>query len=134
MPRPVRVCIVTDELYPFTAGGIGRVVHNIVSDTLARGAPVDLHLLPQRFGHAHPARDRQPIGVIRDAHARVSERQAGFSQGRDALRPVAPGAADEARRLVGAQVDLISVVQEGATGRDEFGLRIEGDHWPMDSK
>ncbi len=45
MNDPVRVCIVTDELYPFTAGGIGRVVHNVLSDVINRGSRVELHLM-----------------------------------------------------------------------------------------
>lgn len=43
--RPSRVCIVTDELYPLTAGGIGRVVHNLLVDALAQEAPVELHVM-----------------------------------------------------------------------------------------
>ncbi|HEY6908581.1 MAG TPA: glycosyltransferase [Myxococcales bacterium] len=31
-----RICIVTDELYPFTAGGIGRLLHNLVRHALQR--------------------------------------------------------------------------------------------------
>lgn len=42
---PRRVCLVTDELYPFTAGGIGRVTHNLVEDSLRRELDVELHLL-----------------------------------------------------------------------------------------
>ncbi|MCP3098539.1 glycosyltransferase [Myxococcus sp. K15C18031901] len=42
---PRRVCLVTDELYPFTQGGIGRLVHNFVMDSLRRESSVELHLL-----------------------------------------------------------------------------------------
>ncbi|MCP3064543.1 glycosyltransferase [Myxococcus sp. K38C18041901] len=42
---PRRVCLVTDELYPFTAGGIGRVLHNLIEDSLQRDADIELHLL-----------------------------------------------------------------------------------------
>jgi glycosyltransferase involved in cell wall biosynthesis len=42
---PRRVCLVTDELYPFTAGGIGRVVHNLIEDSLRRAEGLELHLL-----------------------------------------------------------------------------------------
>ncbi|MCE9672706.1 glycosyltransferase [Myxococcus stipitatus] len=40
-----RVCLVTEELYPFSKGGIGRVIHNLVMDSLRRRGPVELHLL-----------------------------------------------------------------------------------------
>ncbi len=40
-----RVCLVTDELYPFTPGGIGRLVHNQLLDNRARGDPVEMHVL-----------------------------------------------------------------------------------------
>lgn len=40
-----RVCLVTAELYPFTAGGIGRLTHNIIVDSHRRKAPVEFHLL-----------------------------------------------------------------------------------------
>ncbi|MFY2557699.1 glycosyltransferase [Corallococcus terminator] len=42
---PRRVCLVTDEMYPFTAGGIGRVIHNLVEESLQRGLDVEMHLL-----------------------------------------------------------------------------------------
>ncbi len=40
-----RICLVTDELYPFTGGGIGRLLHNLVLDSLARSSEVEFHLL-----------------------------------------------------------------------------------------
>ncbi|QSQ14752.1 glycosyltransferase [Myxococcus landrumensis] len=42
---PRRVCLVTDELYPFTAGGIGRILHNLIEDTLRRESGVEMHVL-----------------------------------------------------------------------------------------
>ncbi len=46
-----RICFVTDELYPFTAGGIGRVLHNLVHLGLQRAPAVEFHLLmPSRVG------------------------------------------------------------------------------------
>jgi GT2 family glycosyltransferase/glycosyltransferase involved in cell wall biosynthesis len=40
-----RVLLVTDELYPFTAGGIGRIVHNLLVDSLAQRPDIELHVL-----------------------------------------------------------------------------------------
>jgi glycosyltransferase involved in cell wall biosynthesis len=40
-----RVCLYTGELYPFTAGGIGRLIYNLVMDSYERRAGVELHLL-----------------------------------------------------------------------------------------
>jgi glycosyltransferase involved in cell wall biosynthesis len=40
-----RVCLVTDELYPFTPGGIGRVLHNLIQDSLRRSPEIEFFLL-----------------------------------------------------------------------------------------
>ncbi len=40
-----RVCLVTDELYPFTRGGIGRILHNLIQDSLRRSLDVQFLLL-----------------------------------------------------------------------------------------
>ncbi|HET9753374.1 MAG TPA: glycosyl transferase family 2, partial [Myxococcales bacterium] len=40
-----RVCLVTDELYPFTAGGIGRLLHNLIRDSLRRSPEAHFLLL-----------------------------------------------------------------------------------------
>ncbi|MBU8896543.1 glycosyltransferase [Corallococcus sp. M34] len=46
-----RVCLVTDELYPFTAGGIGRINHNLIQDSLQHAPDVEFHvLLPDSVG------------------------------------------------------------------------------------
>ncbi len=44
-----RVCIVTDEMYPFSPGGIGRLMHNMVKEGLEREPSLEFHLLvPER--------------------------------------------------------------------------------------
>jgi glycosyltransferase involved in cell wall biosynthesis len=80
---PTRVCLVTDELYPFTAGGIGRITHNLILDSLRRDADVELHVLfpdsvkvpPSQvemfFGgrvKAHVCPPREPHQSTADAH------------------------------------------------------------------
>ncbi|HET9449441.1 MAG TPA: glycosyl transferase family 2, partial [Aggregicoccus sp.] len=40
-----RVCLVADELFPLTAGGIGRVLHNLIVDSASRQAGVEFHVL-----------------------------------------------------------------------------------------
>ncbi|WP_342374629.1 glycosyltransferase [Myxococcus stipitatus] len=45
MMSPRRVCLVTDELYPFTAGGIGRILHNLIEESLRRTEDVEIHVL-----------------------------------------------------------------------------------------
>lgn len=48
---PRRVCFVTDELFPFSAGGIGRILHNLVRLGLERSSGTEFHfLVPDRFG------------------------------------------------------------------------------------
>ena len=44
-PRIRKVCFVTSELYPLTAGGIGRLVHNIIRNALRAKLPVEFHVL-----------------------------------------------------------------------------------------
>ncbi len=40
-----RICFVTEEFYPITSGGIGKLIHNLVLDTLSRTDEIDIHLL-----------------------------------------------------------------------------------------
>ena len=40
-----RVCLVTEELFPLTAGGIGRLTFNRVTRALERGDDIEFHLL-----------------------------------------------------------------------------------------
>ncbi len=40
-----RVCLVTDEIYPLTNGGIGRLLHHLIADARRREVPVDFHLM-----------------------------------------------------------------------------------------
>ncbi|MBZ4401335.1 MULTISPECIES: glycosyltransferase [unclassified Myxococcus] len=81
--RPRRVCLVTDELHPFTAGGIGRVVHNLVEASLQRAADVELHLLlPSSASMAPPDVERYFQGKVK-AHrcAPRPEWEATFDEG-----------------------------------------------------
>jgi GT2 family glycosyltransferase/glycosyltransferase involved in cell wall biosynthesis len=48
------VLIVTDELYPFTAGGIGRIVHNLLVDSLAHRPDIQLHVLMPPYVKVQP--------------------------------------------------------------------------------
>lgn len=44
------VCLVTNELYPFAPGGIGRLMYNWITSNAESGSPVELHLLlPQEL-------------------------------------------------------------------------------------
>ncbi|AKQ65366.1 Glycosyl transferase, group 2 family protein [Myxococcus hansupus] len=78
-----RVCLVTDELYPFTPGGIGRVVHNLIMDSQRQGSKVEFHVLMPAtvpvqkaqvelfFGggvKAHLCHFREPHQSAADAH------------------------------------------------------------------
>jgi hypothetical protein len=55
-----RVCFVTDELHPFTNGGIGRLLHNFIVEGTRRKAHVEFHLLsPARISLSQPALDAQ---------------------------------------------------------------------------
>lgn len=44
MSQPRRVCLVLEELYPFTAGGIARLAYNFIQDSNRRGANVEFHI------------------------------------------------------------------------------------------
>ena len=41
----MKVCLVTNELYPLSPGGIGRLMHNFAQQNKSDGFPVDLHIL-----------------------------------------------------------------------------------------
>jgi hypothetical protein len=46
-----RICLVTEELHPFTQGGIGRLLHNLAQESLERDADLEIHfLLPAEAG------------------------------------------------------------------------------------
>ena len=40
-----KVCFVTSELFPFAEGGIGKLITNLIQDSLNRGANVEFHIL-----------------------------------------------------------------------------------------
>ena len=45
------ICLVSNEMYPFLPGGIGRLMYNFCERNVERGHPVDLHfLLPAAGG------------------------------------------------------------------------------------
>jgi hypothetical protein len=44
MSHPRKVCLVLEELYPFTAGGIARLAYNLIVDSNRRGANVEFHI------------------------------------------------------------------------------------------
>lgn len=50
----ISVCLVTGELFPFTAGGIGRLTSNLIESALERAAEVDLHLLLPSWSELAP--------------------------------------------------------------------------------
>lgn len=52
----MRVCLLTNEVYPAQKGGIGRLMHNFCLQNTELGRPVDLHILlhgigAEEFGH-----------------------------------------------------------------------------------
>ena len=55
-----------------------------------RVEPIDLTVLARDRIHGHPARNRQPVGMVGDAHAGVAERQAGLRHRVDPLAAIAP--------------------------------------------
>ncbi|WP_338865412.1 glycosyltransferase [Myxococcus stipitatus] len=62
---PRRVCLVSDELYPFTAGGIGRILHNLIEETLRRDQGVEMHVLLPSYVTV------RPLEVERYFHGKV---------------------------------------------------------------
>ncbi|TQF11354.1 glycosyltransferase [Myxococcus llanfairpwllgwyngyllgogerychwyrndrobwllllantysiliogogogochensis] len=78
-----RVCLVTDEMYPFTAGGIGRVLHNLVEDSLRRELDLELHLLFPARTTVNPREvERHFLGKVKAHVASVrSEWDTSFDEG-----------------------------------------------------
>ncbi len=50
-----RICLVTEELFPLTAGGIGRLLFNRIARALERDGEVEFHLLVPEGRALHPA-------------------------------------------------------------------------------
>ncbi|AGC46358.1 group 2 family glycosyl transferase [Myxococcus stipitatus DSM 14675] len=81
--RPRRVCLVTDELYPFTAGGIGRIIHNLIEDSLHRETGVELHVLLPSYLQVRPLDVEQVFhGKVKAHIAKArSEWEPSFDEG-----------------------------------------------------
>ena len=86
----IRVCIVTDELYPFTAGGIGRLAHNLIVRSLEHRREVaQFHLLVPRLvaasiaGEVEASTSRRACG----SPGRVQGPDGGRTTGRPSARP-----------------------------------------------
>ena len=63
-PRPA-VCFVTNELYPLSPGGIGRLMYNFASHNKSLGSPADLHYLIPRELAERP----QVMGLLEATYA-----------------------------------------------------------------
>lgn len=50
----VSVCLVTGELFPFTAGGIGRLTANLIESALEREVELDVHVLLPSWSELSP--------------------------------------------------------------------------------
>ncbi|WIG98108.1 glycosyltransferase [Myxococcus sp. SDU36] len=78
---PRKVCLVTDELHPFTNGGIGRIIHNLIVDSLRREAAVELHVLLPAFTQMKAEEVEAHFGGRVTAH--VAEARPLWEQGFD---------------------------------------------------
>lgn len=59
-PDRIAVCLVTNEMYPFLPGGIGRLMYNFATRNRDSDTPVDFHFLlpaPEEDGMAEAIRD-----------------------------------------------------------------------------
>ncbi|NMO17962.1 hypothetical protein HPC49_12160 [Pyxidicoccus fallax] len=61
MSQPRRVCLVLEELYPFTAGGIARLAYNFIQDSDRRGANVEFHIA---WAGSRPLTTEEAQGVL----------------------------------------------------------------------
>lgn len=57
-----RICFVTDELHPVTAGGIGRLLHNLILHSLCSCGDLEFHLLAPTYSGISPDRVRIALG------------------------------------------------------------------------
>lgn len=80
---PRRVCLVTDELYPFTAGGIGRILHNLIEETLLRDQGVEMHVLLPSYMTVSPLEVEQYFDGKVKAHVAKarSDWEVSFDEG-----------------------------------------------------
>jgi glycosyltransferase involved in cell wall biosynthesis len=91
-----RVCLVTDELYPFTAGGIGRLLHNLIRDSHARQAPVEFHLLVPAYVNLDAAKVEACFGHGLRVHVVAPRPEWEQSYDEDGVYPP-PGAFTDSR-------------------------------------
>jgi GT2 family glycosyltransferase/glycosyltransferase involved in cell wall biosynthesis len=57
-----RIALVTDEFWPCTHGGIGRVLHNLVADSLGRDRDIEFHLVVPKRARISPSRVAAVLG------------------------------------------------------------------------
>jgi glycosyltransferase involved in cell wall biosynthesis len=91
-----RVCLVTDELYPFTPGGIGRLLHNLIRDSFARQAPVEFHLLVPAYARMEAAKVEACFGPGVRLHVAEPRPEWTPSHDQDGIYPP-PGAFTDSR-------------------------------------
>lgn len=88
---PNRVLLVTDELFPFSAGGIGRILHNLILDSLTRTNDVEFHVMAPAESAIQPDRVQEYFDNRVTLH-HVAFRQ-GYSPTADSDGEIYPPAA-----------------------------------------
>ncbi|GEL71623.1 glycosyltransferase [Myxococcus virescens] len=116
---PTRVCLVTDELYPFTAGGIGRLTHNLIVDSLRRTEDVEFHVLVPATVPLQPAQVEVYFGNRVKLHVcRYREPQQGAA---DAHGIYPPLSAFRDTRWHGESLEFMRYLK----AREQEGLRFD---------
>lgn len=121
-----RVCLVTDELYPFTAGGIGRLLHNLIRDSLARRAPVEFDLLVPAYARLEAAKVEAYFGPGVRLHVAEPRPEWSTSLDEDGIYPP-PGAFTDSRWHA-ESMDLMLRLKELAREGHRFDVIEFGDY------
>jgi glycosyltransferase involved in cell wall biosynthesis len=119
-----RVCLVTDELFPFSAGGIGRLLHNLIRDSHQRGAPVEFHVLVPAYTGWDAAAVAAYFGHGTKVH--VAEQRPEWSQSYDEDGVYPPAGAFTDSRWHAESMDLMLHLKRLA----REGLRFDVIEFP----
>jgi glycosyltransferase involved in cell wall biosynthesis len=121
-----RVCLVTDELYPFTAGGIGRLLHNLIRDSRSRQAPVEFHVLVPAYAPIQKEAVEDYFGPGVHLHVAKARPEWNDSYDEDGIYPP-PGAFTDSRWHA-ESMDLMLRLKELAREEIHFDVIEFGDY------
>lgn len=112
-----KVCFVTDELYPFTAGGIGRLTHNLIR--ASSGSGIEFHVVFPDYCAFTPAEVCKHFGP--SVHAHQAPLRQGWSSTTEHGAIYAPAASYTDTSWHAQSVDLMRMLKQ----LERSGIRFD---------